>query len=227
MLDTGEWWMLKEQYEEGKTITALAKETGHDRKTVRKYLRAGDKPTYKPRESKPGLLDPFQDFIKKRVVKDGIMASRILREIRNKGYTGGYTILKEYIRPLRVEQSIEAIYRYETKPGVQSQVDFDPVAYTEMVSMAVEKYIVMADEKCRARPYGIPVGLGHANRGGLVRHERKGKTWDKHQPSGKGKEPELEDRQEIHVEPDPSALQTTGARALPARSVQGLYQGPA
>jgi hypothetical protein len=29
--------MLKEEYEEGKTITALAKETGHDRKTVRKY----------------------------------------------------------------------------------------------------------------------------------------------------------------------------------------------
>lgn len=59
----GEWWMLKDQYEEGETITALAKETGHDRKTVRKYIHAGDKTTYNPRESKPGLLDLFQDFI--------------------------------------------------------------------------------------------------------------------------------------------------------------------
>lgn len=132
--------MLKEQYEEGKTITALAKETGHDRKTVRKYIRAGDKPTYKPREAKLGLLDPFRDYIKIRVMKDGIMASRILREIRDKGYTGGYTILKEYIRPFRVEQSIEAVYRYETKPGVQSQVDFDPVAYTEVDGQVKKLY---------------------------------------------------------------------------------------
>jgi transposase len=140
MLDTEEWWMLKDEYEDGKTITALAKETGRDRKTVRKYIHSGDKPTYKPREAKPGLLDPFQDYIRKRVVKDGIMASRILREIRKNGYTGGYTILKEYVRPLRVEQSIEAVYRYETKPGVQAQVDFDPIAYIETDGLVKKLY---------------------------------------------------------------------------------------
>ena len=127
MIDTGEWWMLRERYEEGVSISALAKETGYDRKTVRKYIHNDDKPVYKPREPEPSLLDPYKDYIKDRVAKHDLMATRILREIRKQGYRGGYTILQEYIHPLRIEHPQEAVYRYETKPGVQAQVDFDPM----------------------------------------------------------------------------------------------------
>jgi transposase len=107
------------------------RETGHDRKTVRKYIRSGEPPGYTPREPKASLLDPFKDYIKVRVAQYNLRASRILREIKKKGYEGEYTILKEYIRPLRTEQPIEAVYRYETKPGIQGQVDFDPIGYIE------------------------------------------------------------------------------------------------
>jgi len=129
MLDMGEWWMLKDEYAEGKTIKALANETGYDRKTVRKYIRSGEEPAYTPRPPKESLLDPFKDYIKIRVFQYNLQATRIYRELLKKGYQGKYSILREFIKPLRVDQPIEAVYRYETKPGVQGQVDFDPIGF--------------------------------------------------------------------------------------------------
>ena len=70
------------------------------------------------------MLDPYKDIIKSLIEKDNLSAVRILEEIMNKGYDGGYTILKEYCHELRKVRSIQAVYRYETEPGKQSQVDF-------------------------------------------------------------------------------------------------------
>jgi len=39
------------------------------------------------------------------------------------GFTGKCTIVRDFIRKVRPEQRVQAVYRYETKPGVQSQVD--------------------------------------------------------------------------------------------------------
>ena len=45
----------------------------------------------------------------------------LLREIREQGYTGGYTILKDFVRPLRHRAaSRTTTVRYETEPGEQS-----------------------------------------------------------------------------------------------------------
>ena len=40
-----------------------------------------------------------------------------LREIKEKGYTGSYSILAEFIKPLREEKRKEAVIRFETMPG--------------------------------------------------------------------------------------------------------------
>ena len=47
-----------------------------------------------------------------------------MEEIRKIGYEGGYTKLKDYCHELRRDLRIRAVYRYETDPGKQSQVDF-------------------------------------------------------------------------------------------------------
>ena len=61
-----------------------------------------------------------------------LSAVRILEEIRKLGYNGGYTILKEYCRELRKDRRIQAVYRYETGPGKQSQVDFSEFGRIEI-----------------------------------------------------------------------------------------------
>ena len=65
MLRSGTVIRLHELHFSGKSIREIARETGHSRNTVRKYLRTEGipKPRYgKKRESK---LDPFKPLMKK------------------------------------------------------------------------------------------------------------------------------------------------------------------
>ena len=57
---------------------------------------------------------------------------RIYEEIREKGYPGSYTTVKDICRKLRRDRTIQAVYRYETEPGKQSQVDFGEFGYIDM-----------------------------------------------------------------------------------------------
>ena len=131
LLNMEGWWVMHDLDREGKNISAISRTSGHDRKTVRKYIHANGVPTYKARAKGPSLLDPYKDLIKE-LLKEDLLGTRIFHEIQKKGYTGGYWILKEFMRPLRVERAVEAVYRYETKPGIQAQVDFDPISYIEL-----------------------------------------------------------------------------------------------
>ena len=50
MVDLKELMMILELHAQGLSVSAIAERTGHDRKTVRKYIRKGLKaPKYKPR----------------------------------------------------------------------------------------------------------------------------------------------------------------------------------
>ena len=54
---------------------------------------------------------------------------RIYEELRKKGFKGSYSLVKQYSRPIRTDRKILAVYRYETDPGKQSQVDFGEFGY--------------------------------------------------------------------------------------------------
>lgn len=53
----------------------------------------------------------------------------LLREIRELGYEGGYSILKDYVHPRRRPRQPKATMRFETGPGEQAQVDWGVVSY--------------------------------------------------------------------------------------------------
>jgi transposase len=40
------------------------------------------------------------------------------------GFDGGEAIVKDFVRKVRPQQGVTAVLRYETKPGVQAQVDW-------------------------------------------------------------------------------------------------------
>jgi len=90
-------------------------------KTVRRLLRG---PTGRPRRA--SKLDPFRPLITKLVCEDQWTAMLVLKEIRALGYTGGYSVLKEFVRSLRPKAVRRPHLRFETGPGEQGQVDLSP-----------------------------------------------------------------------------------------------------
>ena len=125
MIDEEEWLDMKSMYKQGMSISEIARRTGHDRKTVRRHV-TGDShlPRYKTRKKGPSKLDPFKEYIKGRIEEHDLSAVRLHEELEKMGYTGGYTILREFARTVRKDRAIKAVYRYETAPGVQAQVDW-------------------------------------------------------------------------------------------------------
>jgi len=51
---------------------------------------------------------------------------RVFEEIRDAGYTGGVSILRERLRVLRPTPKKSPIIRFETEPGLQGQMDWSP-----------------------------------------------------------------------------------------------------
>ncbi len=124
---------LAELKREGMSIQAISAVSGFDRKTVRRYLlRPEGTPAYGPRPPVPSKLDPFKLYIEGRL-KDGVWnAAVLLRELRGRGYGGGYTIVKDWLQPQRAAAHVVAVRRFETPPGRQGQVDWGRMGTLEI-----------------------------------------------------------------------------------------------
>ncbi|WP_184807926.1 IS21 family transposase [Nitrospirillum iridis] len=126
MVTLGELVMILELAREGLTVSAIARQTGLDRKTVRRYIAQGlEPPRYTPRPPKPTVGGPYEAYLRQRVIAvPGLSARRLLREIQALGYPGGYTAVKDYLRTVRPAAAKGYEQRFETPPGHQAQVDF-------------------------------------------------------------------------------------------------------
>jgi transposase len=112
---------------QAKSIKEIARELGLSRNTVRKYLRSDVVPAYGPREPRATKLDAYRDYLLGRIASakpDWIPAVVLLREIRDRGYTGSLTQLKGFLGVHKPKPVIEPVVRFETEPGEQMQVDF-------------------------------------------------------------------------------------------------------
>ena len=128
MVQLGELMMILELHRQGLSITAIARRTGRDPKTVRKYIERGiEAPVYGPRSvGRPSKLAPFIGFLRERIAAfPDLSAARLTREIRQRGYLGAYTAVKRFLAAIRPENGPKPYeVRFETPPGVQAQVDF-------------------------------------------------------------------------------------------------------
>ena len=96
---------------------------GVDRKTARKYILTTSPPRYE-RAGRGSKLDPFKDYIRSELEKNPYSAPKMMRKIREKGYAGGISILKDFMLPIKDASRVVAEIRFETEPGEQSQVDW-------------------------------------------------------------------------------------------------------
>jgi transposase len=118
--------MILDLHRQGLSVSAIARQTGIDRKTVRKYIERGlEAPAYGPRKPRAAVIDPFATYLRERVkAYPGLTGSRLFREIKERGYTGGYTAVTDFLRDVRPPAIQGFEVRFETPPGEQAQVDF-------------------------------------------------------------------------------------------------------
>lgn len=125
--------LLREYLAEGLSKTELAEKLGISRATIYHWIGTGqldrdlddERVRYKPRPPVERKIDPYRDVIQSRLEKfPKLSAVRLFEEIRKAGYTGGYTLVKNFVRSIRPSPRAEPVQRFETPPGHQAQVDF-------------------------------------------------------------------------------------------------------
>jgi transposase len=114
-------------HQQGMSARAIARELGVARDTVRGILSGTSDGNYGPRKPRPTKLGPYHDYLVGRVkaaAPSRFAATDLLREIRELGYDGGISQLKQFLATLQPQIAPEALQRFETLPGQQMQIDF-------------------------------------------------------------------------------------------------------
>jgi len=124
--------LIRELSSQNLSISEISRQTGFDRKTVRKYLKMKTLPGPQKRPGRKSKLDPFKPCILEKLKEGPYTAARLYREIKEMGFDGGKTIVKEFIKEVRPKQGVPAVLRYETKPGIQAQVDWGELGTVEI-----------------------------------------------------------------------------------------------
>ena len=106
---------------DGLSKTQIARYLGCSRQCVYNNLKKKEGQEKQRRKSK---LDPFKVFIENRLEDYDVPATTLLREIREMGYAGGITILRDFTAPIKAGHVQRVVERFETVPGRQAQVDW-------------------------------------------------------------------------------------------------------
>jgi transposase len=122
----GEIVLIHDLKRQGLSVSAIARKLGLDRKTVRRHLARGmEPPVYGPRASRPRQLTAYEPYLRERIAAwPELSGKRLLREIRELGYAGCYSLLTDFLREARPPRPKPFERRFETAPGRQGQVDF-------------------------------------------------------------------------------------------------------
>lgn len=126
MKKLGELMMILDLHRPGVKIAVIARQLGVDRKTVRKYIARGvEVPTYGPRQPRERLLNPRIDYLQARLeAYPGLSAQRLARELGERGYTGGYSTVRDTVQSMRPAGGGKPYaVRFETPPGHQAHTN--------------------------------------------------------------------------------------------------------
>jgi transposase len=108
--------------QDGLTPAQIAEALSLDPRTVAKWLEIE---RFRPRQTqrRPSKLDPYKSTIKRLVETHPYTAVQIFQRLREAGYSGGITILKEYLYTIRPKR-LPAFLTLAFAPGECAQVDW-------------------------------------------------------------------------------------------------------
>jgi len=122
MIDYPTWCRMKELHERDQlTAAQIGRQLGLAARTVRKWLAE----PYRQRKTarRPSRLDPFKGQILGWLQQHRYSAVQILALLREQGFVGGITIVKDYIQQVR-PRATEAYLTLTFAPGDCAQVDW-------------------------------------------------------------------------------------------------------
>lgn len=122
---------IVQRRQSGMSMRAIAEELGLSRGAVARALarvqaqRDGRAAPLAKARKRGSVVDPFEPILKELLAKyPSLTVERALQELRARGYTGGYTVVRERVRLLRPRAALAPVPRFETGPGHQAQMDF-------------------------------------------------------------------------------------------------------
>ena len=90
--------------ENGLGKAATARELGIGRRTLYRWLAEKGSPGtgYARRRKAPSILDGYKLMIERRLAEDPTLTAKSLyREVRTAGFTGGYDVVRRFVRSVR------------------------------------------------------------------------------------------------------------------------------
>lgn len=123
MIDYETFCKIRDYHErQGLSIGQIARALGMDRRTVAKWVSTAQ---YRPRAcpARASQLDPYKRQMVRLLETHPYSAQQILQRLREDGFSGGYTIVKDYVRLVRPPRR-EAFLKLSFAPGECAQVDW-------------------------------------------------------------------------------------------------------
>ena len=104
-------------------VETAARRFGVHHSVVRRTIRT--ECATEPAVPAPTMIEPFKPYIVERLTAHpDLTSTRLVLELRERGFTGGVTILRRYVAKVRSPRSKKAYLRVETEPGEVAQVDW-------------------------------------------------------------------------------------------------------
>lgn len=121
---------IVQRRQSGMSLRAIAEELGISRGAVHRALarvqaQRDGQTAPSPRARKRGsIIDSFEPILKELLAKyPNLTVERAWQDLRARGYTGGYTVVRERVRLLRPRPTPALVPRFETSEGMQAQMD--------------------------------------------------------------------------------------------------------
>jgi transposase len=119
-----DWAKVRELVREGVPKKRIAEQLGCSRTTVYRLAGLAEPPCYERRPA-GSQLEPFKDAIADMLLEDDGAPATVIRErLQRRGYAGGITILKDYLRELRPLYRQRDYQRTVYAPGEILQADW-------------------------------------------------------------------------------------------------------
>ena len=123
-MEGAKWIDIRNDRLKGMSYTELGKKYHIDPRTAKRYAESPQKPEYTLSAPKPTKLDEYKQQVDQWLEEAPYSAVRILEKLKEQGFEGNYSIVKEHVRSRKMDLDEKATVRFETMPGKQGQMDW-------------------------------------------------------------------------------------------------------
>lgn len=186
MISKEELMNIQILHKQGVSQRAIAKQLGISRNTVKKHLSLNvTEPEYSTRPKTSSKLEKYKPYLHSRIAHASpvhLSGVVLCREIKEQGYTGSLSLLRQHLYQHRGKPETEPVIRFETPEGKQMQVDWGQMrggkiplhAFVAVLGFSRALFVVITDnmryetlEQCHRLAFdyfqGIPQQIWYDN----------------------------------------------------------------